>query len=189
MVKFLNSMKSSTRSDWLGVCASIICAVHCAAMPFIISYLPALGLSFLADEMFHKVMVFVCFSIAIYAFIPGLKKHRKWAPVTFGALGLMFISVAAFGVEEDCCTTLADGTEVPDCCVVDCEDDKLDVSEYQAVGLEGDDSTTVQDLLSQFALWITPLGGAFLVVGHLLNKRFGNACNCCSTEGGNKNTP
>lgn len=181
MAKFLSFIKSSSRTDWLGVFASIVCAVHCAAMPFIISYLPALGLSFLADALFHKVMVFVCFSIAIYAFIPGLKKHRKWAPVTIGTLGLMLISVAAFGVEEDL-VILPDGTEVPACCVDECDDDALSVFEYQAVIEEGDDPTTVQDLLSQFALWLTPLGGGFLVLGHLLNKRFGNDCNCCSAE-------
>ena len=188
MAKFLRSIKSSSRRDWLGVFASIVCAVHCAAMPFIISYLPALGLSFLADALFHKVMVFVCFSIAIYAFIPGLKKHRKWAPVVMGSFGLMLISVAAFAVEEDCCAVLPDGTEVPACCVDESEDDDLSVAEYQVVSVEGDDPTKIQDLLSRFALWITPLGGVFLVLGHLLNKRFGNDCNCCSTEVGEEDT-
>ena len=181
MAKFLSFIKSSSRTDWLGVFASIVCAVHCAAMPFIISYLPALGLSFLADALFHKVMVFVCFSIAIYAFIPGLKKHRKWAPVVMGSFGLMLISVAAFGVEEDL-VILPDGTEVPACCVDECDDDDLSVAEYQVVSVEGDQPTEIQDLLSRFALWITPLGGVFLVLGHLLNKRFGNDCNCCSAE-------
>lgn len=172
-------VRSSTRGDWLGVCASIICAVHCAAMPFIVSYLPALGLSFLADEFFHKVMVFVCFSIAIYAFIPGLKKHRKWAPVAFGTIGLMFISVAAFGVEDDCCAVLDDSADIPACCATDCENENASTSEFQTMSVDGDGSTKTQDLLSRLALWITPLGGAFLVVGHLLNKRFGSDCYCC----------
>ena len=43
-------------SDWLGVVAAIGCAIHCAAMPLIIAYLPALGLSFLADEGFHQAV-------------------------------------------------------------------------------------------------------------------------------------
>ena len=97
------STKLTTRRDWLGIIASVACAIHCAIMPFIVSYLPALGLGFLADEFFHKVMVFVCFTIALYAFIPGLKRHKKLTPVLFGVFGLMFISVAAFGVEDDCC--------------------------------------------------------------------------------------
>ena len=104
-------------------------------------------------------MVFVCFSIAIYAFILRTKKHRKWAPVTFGALGLIFLSVAAFGVEEDCCTTLADELQYR-IAVSSIAKMSLDVSGIRR-WLEGDDSTTVQDLLSQFALWITTWRGVF----------------------------
>ena len=70
----VNSGVSAWR-DWLGMVASIGCAIHCAAMPFVIAYLPALGLSFLADESFHKWMALVCFLIAIVAFIPGVRKH------------------------------------------------------------------------------------------------------------------
>ena len=56
--------------DWVGVVASFGCAVHCAAMPFVISFLPALGLSFLANEMFHRWMALACFLIAMAAFVP-----------------------------------------------------------------------------------------------------------------------
>ena len=62
----------STWRDSLGIIASVGCAIHCAAMPFVIAYLPALGLSFLADEAFHKWMALACFLIAIAAFVPGL---------------------------------------------------------------------------------------------------------------------
>tara|TARA_B100000700_G_scaffold33822_1_gene32673 strand:+ start:30917 stop:31477 length:561 start_codon:yes stop_codon:yes gene_type:complete len=175
-------MTSSSGRDWLGVCASIGCAIHCAAMPFAISYLPALGLSFLADEAFHKVMVFFCLFIAIYAFIPGLIKHRKWAPVLFGTVGLMFITFAAFGIEGDCCADLDDDATVPACCTTDGTKTDTNMPIFQAITTEVDEPTRAQQLLSQFALWISPLGGTFLVLGHLLNKRFGCACNCCPAE-------
>ena len=41
-------------ADWAGMIASIGCAIHCAAMPLVLAYLPTLGLSWLADEVFHK---------------------------------------------------------------------------------------------------------------------------------------
>ena len=74
----IESASSGTSSwrDWLGVVASVGCAIHCAAMPFVFAYLPALGLSFLADEAFHKWMALVCFLIAIVAFVPGIRKHK-----------------------------------------------------------------------------------------------------------------
>ncbi|MEO9591829.1 MerC domain-containing protein [Rhodopirellula bahusiensis] len=67
----------STWRDWIGIVASIGCAIHCAAMPFVIAFLPALGLSFLADESFHQWMALACFLFAIAAFVPGFRKHRQ----------------------------------------------------------------------------------------------------------------
>ena len=37
------NVPNSTWRDLVGIVASIGCAIHCAAMPFVISYLPALG--------------------------------------------------------------------------------------------------------------------------------------------------
>ncbi len=90
-------------SDSVGMVASIGCAIHCAAMPFVISYLPALGLSFLADEAFHKWMALGCFAIALTAFVPGLRKHGRLTPVIIGSVGLVMISIAAFGFAGECC--------------------------------------------------------------------------------------
>ena len=50
--------------DWIGVAASLLCAIHCAAMPFVVGFLPLLGLSFLADPSFHQWMVAVCLALA-----------------------------------------------------------------------------------------------------------------------------
>ncbi|MEL6898160.1 MAG: MerC domain-containing protein [Planctomycetota bacterium] len=93
--------------DWLGMFASIGCAIHCAAMPFVIAYLPALGLSFLADEAFHQWAAVGCFFIAVAAFIPGLRKHRQLTPVIVGSIGLAIISFAAFGLAGECCAACA----------------------------------------------------------------------------------
>ena len=81
--------------DWIGVAASIACAIHCAVMPFVVFLLPALGLSFLADEAFHQVMVVVCSFFAIAAFVPGFKRHRRLLPLAVGVVGLSLISTAA----------------------------------------------------------------------------------------------
>ena len=93
----------SSWSDWAGMVASIGCAIHCAAMPFVIAYLPMLGLSFLADEAFHKWMAVGCFAIALTAFVPGFRKHGRLLPVIIGSVGLVMISIAAFGLAGECC--------------------------------------------------------------------------------------
>ena len=179
----LKQFTSSPRSDWIGVFASVLCAIHCAAMPFVISYLPALGLSFFADELFHKVMVFVCFAIAIYAFVPGFIKHRRWRPVVFGTFGLMFISAGAFAIEDDCCAVTPDGSSassaesaLPSWCEESCDDSTTLVSSTPQIS-----EPSQLDTLSQWLFWITPIGGVLLVTGHLLNRKYGCECNCCTS--------
>lgn len=98
--------------DWLGVGASVLCAIHCAAMPFVVGFLPLLGLSFLADPSFHKWMVLVCLVLALLAFVPGWRRHHRLAPTLIGLGGLGLISFAAFAGPEDCCPTPC-GTTAP----------------------------------------------------------------------------
>lgn len=186
--------KNSTWKDWMGIVASVGCAIHCAAMPFVIAYLPALGLSFLADEAFHKWMALVCFLIAIVAFIPGIRKHRNWIPVSIGAVGLAFITFAAFGLAGECCSSCSAASATPvgefsdsiaaDTACAECDDcehcQSLAVVETTAAGPSvGADSE--KDLLARLAPWITPFGGLLLVSAHLLNRRYGCLCGCCAT--------
>ena len=52
-----DSQLDGTRwTDRMGMLASIGCAIHCAAMPFVIGYLPSLGLTWMAGEGFHRWM-------------------------------------------------------------------------------------------------------------------------------------
>lgn len=180
------SSNSSWR-DWLGIVASVGCAIHCAAMPFVIAYLPAWGLSFLADEAFHKWMALVCFLIAIAAFVPGIRKHENWLPISIGAFGLALITVAAFGLAGECCPSCESSKIATDDSVtcVDCVD--CSQCQSQRTELESNESSlgefsasdNQQDLLSKLAPWITPVGGLLLVFAHLLNRRFGCLCGCC----------
>ena len=117
----------STWTDWMGIIAAIGCAIHCAAMPFVIAYLPALGLSFLADEAFHKWMAIGCFAIAVSAFVPGFRRHGRLTPVLIGSAGLALISFAAFGAAGDCCPSSESAkqiglTDVSACTDAHCQD-------------------------------------------------------------------
>ena len=187
--------KETGTSDLLGIIASIGCAIHCAAMPFVIAYLPALGLSFLADEAFHKWMALVCFLIAIAAFVPGIRKHGNWMPVSIAAFGLVFITFAAFGLAGECCAScssaaptaeVSGSTATVTACAA-CEDcdhcHSLAAPEDNGATLAiASDSVTDKGLLSTLAPWITPFGGVLLVSAHLLNRRYGCLCGCCGPD-------
>ena len=94
---------SAAWRDWLGVAASILCAIHCAAMPFVIGLLPLLGLGFFADPAFHQWMVALCLSLAVLAFVPGWLRHRRLSPVLMAVGGVSAIAVAAFAGGDTCC--------------------------------------------------------------------------------------
>lgn len=80
--------------DSLGISASILCAIHCAAMPFVIGFLPLLGLGFFADPAFHKWIVALCLDLALVAFLPGWRRHRSLTPALVGCTGLSLIAAA-----------------------------------------------------------------------------------------------
>ena len=196
-------------SDWAGMVASIGCAIHCAAMPFVIAYLPALGLSFLADEAFHKWMAVGCFAIALAAFVPGLRKHGRLAPVIVGGVGLAMISFAAFGFAGECCAScesnaasvgvassdllanvasLDTAESCTDACCPLCAsessaaDSEADsISSLSAVAMPAPSSAS-SELARLMVPWLTPLGGIVLVIAHLLNRRYGCLCGCCENE-------
>ena len=102
--------RSQAYRDWLGVGASVLCAIHCAAMPFVVGFLPLLGLSFLADPSFHQWMVAICLALALLAFVPGWRRHHRLAPALIGLAGLGLITFAAFAGPDDCCPTPCDGS-------------------------------------------------------------------------------
>lgn len=187
-------------SDWLGMVASIGCAIHCAAMPFVIAYLPALGLSFLADEAFHKWMAGGCFIIALAAFVPGFRKHGRLLPVAVASIGLVMITVAAFGFAGECCPSCAsEGAAVASASATGSASDatctdascQLCNKENLAASAVAADASHVGSLataqvsspwVGRIVPWLTPLGGLVLVSAHLLNRRFGCLCGCCPNE-------
>ena len=170
-------------TDGLGMLASIGCAVHCAAMPFVIAYLPALGLSFLAEDGFHQTMAIACFVIALFAFLPGLRKHGSFKPLVIGGVGVSMLSVVAFGWAGECCPSCEESPAAnvavsKDACCPDCE------SPSETECIEPPPAASVPKaagFFGAFLPWITPLGGITLVFAHLINHRLGCAIGCCPT--------
>ena len=185
---------SNAITDWLGILASVACAIHCAAMPFVIAFLPMLGLSFLADEAFHKVMVGVCSIIALAAFVPGWRLHRRWLPVSTAVAGLSVIGFAAFALEDSCeCCTLETNSQLVStqaqlsagsmCTDENCEHCAKSQPAVPELAATPDDAALENEttLMAGVVPWVTPLGGFLLVCAHLINRSFSCRCGCCPT--------
>ncbi|GAA5505435.1 MerC domain-containing protein [Novipirellula caenicola] len=183
------SSSPSRWRDWIGVVASVGCAIHCAAMPFVIGYLPLLGLSFLADEAFHRWMALACFLIAIAAFIPGFRTHKRLLPGAIAVIGLVLISGAAFGMTGDCCAACESGGNLTvvgssvvctEACCEHCTTGLATLPPTNLVDVTASETQLSSLLpLDAFGSWITPIGGLLLVTAHLLNRRYGCLCGCC----------
>lgn len=83
--------------DALGIAASSICLVHCLAMPFVIGFLPLLGLQFLQGHFAHVVLAFFVLTFALFAIVPGFLKHRNNGVLLFMSSGLAMVLFATFG--------------------------------------------------------------------------------------------
>lgn len=181
------SFKETGCRDWIGIVASIGCAIHCAVMPFVIAYLPGSGLSIRADESFHKWMFLVCVLIGLSAFLPGWRNHHRLLPLAIGSVGLGMIGFAAFGLGGECCIACSPGDSVtaetsPACCPNGCceyDETRADPAESESVIIAA--SFVGSNLSETLVPWITPLGGVLLIGAHLLNRRFGSVCGCCAS--------
>ncbi|QDV23210.1 MerC mercury resistance protein [Aureliella helgolandensis] len=183
----LSTNRQGGWQDWLGITASVACAVHCAAMPFVIGFLPMFGLQFLSHESFHATMAILCFAIAIIAFLPGWRQHRRMIPAAIAGAGITVIGFAAFAM-DDCCascvalptqdahtTNAATSHETVNCSASCCACCPSETTADAAMS-SGEDAS---DLAPWYQAGLTPLGGLLLVSAHLYNRRLLCQCACC----------
>ena len=90
----------SLNLDFIGFSASLICAVHCVALPFLLTLAPLTGFRFLENPWLEYSFISFSFIIASFSLIHAYKKHhRRKSPLTIVAAG--FILVAAGHLFEE----------------------------------------------------------------------------------------
>jgi len=98
MLHFLKSNRKTQfvglHPDFLGFSASLLCAIHCSALPFFLSLAPLAGLQFLENPLIEYGMIVLSFFIASYALIYGYyRHHRKPLALTIVLLGFLLIAI------------------------------------------------------------------------------------------------
>lgn len=95
-------LSSFINLDVLGFSASAICAVHCLAMPFVITLLPVIRLSFLAHPAFEATLIVSGLIIGALSLSHGyLKHHHNLLPILTLSLGFGIIAVGHLEQVED----------------------------------------------------------------------------------------
>jgi len=78
--------------DFIGFSTSVLCAVHCAALPFLLSLAPLAGLQFLNNPWVEYTIILLSFLMASFALIHGYRKHhQKLLPLLIVTVGFALI--------------------------------------------------------------------------------------------------
>lgn len=84
--------------DWLerlGIGASLLCLVHCLALPFALAALPALSSVLAIPESFHLWILAFALPTSGFALISGRWRHRAFYPLAIGVVGLILLALGA----------------------------------------------------------------------------------------------
>jgi len=78
--------------DWLGISASVICAIHCALLPLLLTSLPLFGINIIHHLGFELGMIALALVIGSYSMYHGYKKHHhRLTPWVLFLLGGAFL--------------------------------------------------------------------------------------------------
>lgn len=83
-------------ADRIGATASFLCALHCAALPFVLALLPAIGLGFLADHGFEHGFIVFATLLATTMLVRGYRRHRAPHALALLAPGLVLLWLGGF---------------------------------------------------------------------------------------------
>jgi MerC mercury resistance protein len=87
-----------TLVDRVGATASLLCAVHCVLLPFVLALLPLIGLEFLAGHTFERIFVTSAALLASTSLITAYRRHRKPHALFLMVPG---IALLVFGIAID----------------------------------------------------------------------------------------
>lgn len=73
--------------DALGIGASLLCAVHCAVLPVLVTLLPLLGLRMQGNEKLEHALLACTFVIGVAALLKGYRRYRQLQPLLWFLAG------------------------------------------------------------------------------------------------------
>jgi hypothetical protein len=78
--------------DGLGIITSLLCAVHCALLPVLLTSLPLFGVNIIHNLLFEWGMIAIAAAVGAYSLYHGfIKHHQQWLPAILFAVGILFL--------------------------------------------------------------------------------------------------
>jgi hypothetical protein len=90
-------MKTKINWDMMGIATSVLCAIHCALLPVIVSTLPIFGINIVHNSVFEWAMILLAFIVGSYSLFHGfVKHHHSLVPVLIFSIGFLFLFFKQF---------------------------------------------------------------------------------------------
>jgi hypothetical protein len=91
---------SSVRIDLVGTCVSLVCAVHCLTVPFLVTVLPLAGVGVLLGGSLEILFIVASVVLATGSLCWGFRRHRRWRVFIVLGTALTMIAVGRFLASE-----------------------------------------------------------------------------------------
>lgn len=87
--------------DIIALSSSLVCAVHCASIPLVLSFSSLSTLHFLGNPFIEWSFLSIGFVFVFVSLLPSYKNiHRKLKPLMFAILGFTFITLGRLDLNE-----------------------------------------------------------------------------------------
>lgn len=160
-----SSTRSHHRLDTIGGALSLACAIHCVALPFILTSLPLLGLSFLAHSVFELFMIVLALGLATASFCWGVKVHGQWKILLLiAAAAVLFVTGMLHTGETHSAAPLSGASHF--------------FHSHAAPNLGHSHGFWSSETSMHW--FLIALGGFMLATGHFLNDRLCKSCQACA---------
>ena len=97
----MRRLKLKTDLDKIGIMASVLCVIHCAFLPILVTALPLLGIGFLVKDRTEVLMVLLSILIAGISIGTSYKIHRSFLPLVLLIIGLTIIATVHLFLAEN----------------------------------------------------------------------------------------
>ena len=172
-------MKKIFDIDFLGMCASVLCLIHCLFLPWLVALAGVYFGAFFESPNFHNIMLVVAILIGLPVFIISFIRFKSKLILASGLIGLSLTTLGTIK-SDNCCppvSTEATCDEDSDCAT------ECDAGIETAKTNENIDEVEAKKEITEIQGFNTvPIGVSFLIFAHFLNFRKRKSCEnvCCS---------
>jgi cation transport ATPase len=83
--------------DLVGIGTSVLCTIHCIALPLFMSSLPVAGINLVENEWVDLCLIIIALFIGLISFYSGcFKKHKNKKPLMLFIIGFLFLLLNQF---------------------------------------------------------------------------------------------